>query len=93
MLVGVFHGNRSLVVVDEGEDVDTFVVVGLEGMAEEVPDLESEHVFFGDKTQSLGYAVQDDVVPAAGKRLEVGKQVVDQLVKRDLDSTVSGFEG
>jgi hypothetical protein len=93
MLVGVFYGNRGLVVVDEGEDVDTVVVLGLEGVAEEVPELESKHVLFGDKTQSLGYAVQDDVVSAAGERLEVSEQVVDQLVKRDLDPTVSGFEG
>jgi hypothetical protein len=93
VLVGVFHGNRSLVVVDEGEDVDTLVVVGLKGIAEEVPEFESKHVLFGDKTQSLGYAVQDDVVPAVGKRLEVGEQVVDQLVERDLDPTVTGFEG
>jgi len=81
------------VVVDKGEDVDTFVVLGLKGKTEEVPEFESEHVLFGNKTQSLWYAVQDDVVPAAGKGLEAGEEVVNQLMERDLDPAVSGFEG
>ena len=50
VLVGVLNGNGRLVVVDEGKDLDTFVVVGLKGMAEEVPEFESEDVLFGDKT-------------------------------------------
>ena len=37
--------------------------------------------------------VVDDVVAVAGKGLETGKQVVDQLVERDLDSAVGGLEG
>jgi hypothetical protein len=50
VLVDVLNGNGSLVVVDEGKDMDTFVVVGLKRMAEEVPEFESEDVLFGDKT-------------------------------------------
>lgn len=50
ILAGVFNGNGGLVVVDEREDVDTFVVVGLKGMTEEVPEFKCEHVLFGDKT-------------------------------------------
>ena len=90
---GVFDGNGGLVVVDEGEDMDGFVLAGSEGVAEEVPEFVGEEVFLGDKTQPLGHAVVDDIVPVVGKGLEAGKQVVDQLVKRDLDSAVGGFEG
>jgi hypothetical protein len=93
MIGGVPDGNGGLVVVEEGEDVDRFVLAGLKGVAEEVPEFKSQYVFFGDKAKSLGYSVVDDVVAVAGKGLEAGKQVVDQLVKRDLDPTVSGFEG
>ena len=90
---GVFDGNGGLVVVDEGEDVDRFILAGAEGVAEEVPEFVCQEVLFGDKTQSLRDSVVDDIVPVVGKGLEAGKQVVDQLVKRDLDSAVGGFEG
>ena len=82
-----------MVVVDEGEDVNTFVLAGLEGGAEEVPEFVCEEVLFGDKTKPLGHFIVDDIVPVAGKGLEAGKEVVDQLVERDLDTAVGGFEG
>jgi len=84
---GVLDGNGGLVVVDEGEDVDGFILAGAEGVAKKVPEFVSEEVFFGDKTKPLGHAVVNDAVQVAGK------QVVDQLVERDLDSTVRGLEG
>lgn len=82
-----------MVVVDEGEDVDTFVLTGLKGLADEFPEGVGEDVFFGDKAKSPGYSVVDDVVPDVGKGLEACEQVVDQLVQRDLDPAVGGFEG
>jgi hypothetical protein len=35
----------------------------------------------------------DDVVAVAGNGLEASEQVVDQVVKRDLDPTAGRFEG
>jgi hypothetical protein len=90
---GVFDGNGSVVVVDERKDVDGFVLAGAEGVSEEVPEFVREEVLFGNKTKSLRHPIVDDVVPVAGRRLEAGEQVVDQLVKRDLDPAVGGFEG
>jgi len=81
------------VVVDEGEDVNVRILAGVEGAAEEVPQVEGEEVFFGYKAQSLGYAIVQDVVVFAGQGLEAGKQIIDQLMQGDLDATVSRFEG
>jgi hypothetical protein len=50
MVGGVPDGDGSLVVVDECKDVDRFVLAGLEGVAEEVPDFIGEGVLFGDET-------------------------------------------
>jgi hypothetical protein len=93
MVGGVFDRNGGLVVVDEGKDVDTFVLAGLEGVAEEVPEFGCEEVLFGDKTQSFRQAVVDKVVAAARKWLEADEQVVDQVVNGNLDPAVGGFEG
>lgn len=93
MVGGVFDRNSGVKVVDEGEDVDRFILAGAEGVAEEVPEFVGEDILFGDETQSLRYAIVEDVVPVVGKGLKAGEQVVDQLIKRDLDPAVGGFEG
>lgn len=93
--VGViaFDGNCSFVVVDEGEDVNVCILAGVEGAAKEVPYLDGEEVFLGDKAQPLRYAIMQDVIAVVSQGLEASQQIVDQLMHRDLDVTVSGFEG
>lgn len=81
MVGGVFDRNGGLVVDDEGEDVDTFVLAGLEGIAEEIPEFGCEEVLFGHKTETLRHFIVDDIVPVPGNGLEVGEQVVDEVVK------------
>jgi hypothetical protein len=93
IFAGVFDRNGGVVVVDEGEDVDTFVLAGLERIAQEFPEIESQLVLFRNKTKPLGYAVVYNVVPVAGKGLEVSEQVINQLMQGDLDPAVGGFEG
>lgn len=93
MVSGVLDRNGSVVVVDEGEDVDRLVLVRLKCVAEQAPKGVGEFVLFGNKTQSLGYAIVNDVVPVAGKGLEVCEQVVNEMVQRDLDPVWRGFEG
>ena len=93
MVGGVFDRNGGVEVVDKGEDVDRFILAGAEGVAKEVPEFVGEDILFGNKTQPLRYAIVEDVVPVVGKGLEAGEQVVDQLVKRDLNPAVGGFEG
>ena len=88
-----FDGDRRFVVVDEGEDVNVCILAGVEGAAKEVPYLDGEEVFLGDKAQPLRYAIMQDVIAVVSQGLEAGQQIVDQLVQRDLDVTVSGFEG
>lgn len=95
---GVLDGNRGLVVVDEGKDVDGLILAGAEGGGQKVPEGVGKAVLFGNETESLGHTVVDDAIlhdvgAVAGKGLEAGKQVVDQLVERDLDSAVCGLEG
>ena len=69
------------------------ILAGVEGAIEEIPYIEGEEVFLGDKVQSLGYAIVQDVIAVEGNGLEFGQQIVDQLVQRNLDMTVGGFEG
>ena len=69
------------------------VLAGVEGADEEAPQVEGEDVFFGDKTKTLRYAIVQDVVVFAGQGLEAGEQIIDQLVHRDFDATVSRLEG
>lgn len=92
---GVLHGNGGVVIVDQGEDMDWFVVTGAKGVTEKVPDVGSKRGLFGDETKSLRHAIVDDVVPGAivddivpgaivpvaGKGLDIGQQIVDQLVE------------
>jgi hypothetical protein len=93
--VGVvaFDGNRSFVVVYEGEDVNVCILAGVEGATKEVPYIGGKKVFLGDKAQSLRYAIMQDVIAVKSKGLKAGQQIVDQLMQRDLDVTVGGFEG
>jgi hypothetical protein len=86
-------GDRSFVIVDEGEDVDVCVLAGVEGAPEEFPQVEGEEVFLGDKAEALGHTIVQDVVAVVSKGLEAGEQIVDQLMQRDFDLSVGGFEG
>jgi hypothetical protein len=81
------------VVVDEGEDVDVRILAGVEGAPEELPQVEGEEVFLGDKAKALGDTIVEDVVAVVSQGLEAGEQIVDQLMQRDLDLLVGGFEG
>jgi hypothetical protein len=89
----VFDSDCGFVVVDESEDVNVCILAGTEGLTEEVPYVEGEDVFLGDKAQPLGYAIMQDVVAIVSQGLKVGQQIVDQLMQGDLNGTVGGFEG
>lgn len=91
--VVAFNRDRRFVVVDEGEDVNVCILAGVEGATKEVPYIESEEVFLGDKAQPLRHAIMQDVIAVVSQGLEAGQQIVDQLMHRDLDVTVGGFEG
>jgi hypothetical protein len=65
----------------------------MEGATEEVPYIGGKKVFLGDKAQSLRYAIMQDIVAVKSKGLEAGQQIVDQLMQRNFNVTVSGFEG
>lgn len=80
-------------VVDEGEDVNVRVLAGVEGAPEELPQVEGEEVFLGDKAKALWDTIVEDVVAVVSQGLEAGEQIVDQLMQRDLDLLVGGFEG
>ena len=88
-----FDGDGRFVVVDESEDVDVRVLAGVEGAPEEFPQVEGEEVFLGDKAKALGYAIVEDVVSVMSQGLKTGEQIVDQLMQRDFDLSVGGFEG
>jgi hypothetical protein len=87
-----FDRDRSFVVVDEGEDVNVCILAGVEGAPEEVPEVEGEEVFLGDKAQPPGHTIVQDIVAVESQGLEAGEQIVDQLMQGDFDATVGGFE-
>jgi hypothetical protein len=78
---GVFDGDSSVVVVDEGKDMDQVVLTCLERVSEKVPEVKSEEVFFSDKTKALRHPILDHIVSVVCKGLEVSEQIVDQLMQ------------
>jgi len=90
---GIPDADHGVVVVDQGLDVDAFVFLVADNGVDYVPEYVGHDVLFCDEAQTLGYSVEDDVIPFHSQGLQARQQVVDQLVKGYFNATCGGFKG
>ena len=90
---GIPDADHGVVVVDQGLDVDAFVLLAVDNRIDHIPKYVGHQVLFCDEAKTLGYAVEDDVVPFHCQGLQTGQEVIDQLVQGYLYPAGRGFKG